>query len=94
VPGPLDYLEGKKFCVVFVRVLDHATGRVQLQCFRGRASVERGRLNVIDPNGTVFPVPSSAAGNVLENDGTELLRDAEYFVLIRTDDSIEFVSSN
>ena len=90
----VDYLEGKRFCVVFVKVLDRAAQRVRLQCFRGRASVERGHLNVIDGNGTVFPVPSSAFGNILPNDGTELLEDAEYFALVRTDDEIDLFSSN
>ena len=90
----LDYLEGKKFCVVFVRVVDEKSGRVQLQCFRGRANVERGRLKVINEKGIVFPVPSSAFGNVLPNDGTKMLLDAEYFVLVKTDENIDFTSVN
>jgi len=92
--SPLQYLEGKKICVVFVQVLDESAGRVQLQCFRGRGDVERGRLNVVDINGTVFPVPSSAYGNVLPNDGTEILRDADYFVLVKADEGIQLVSCN
>ena len=90
----LDYLEARKICVVFVQVVDTIKGRVRLQCFRGRANVERGRLNVIDANGTVFPVPSSALGNILPSDGTKLLRDADYFVLVKTDENIDFLSSN
>lgn len=90
----LDYLEGRVFCVVFVRVLDKASARVQVQCFRGRASVERGHLIVIGANGAVFPVPTSALGNILPSDGTEVLGDAEYFVMVRCDDSMEFVSTN
>ena len=90
----LDYLEARKFCVVFVKLVDVARNRVRMQCFRGRANVNRGQLTVIDKNGIVFPVPSSAIGNILRNDGTALLRDAEYFVLVRTDDKIDFISSN
>ena len=90
----IDHLEGRKLCVVFVKVVDPTTERVQLQCFHGRGSVDRGRLNVIDANGTVFPVPSSATGNVLPSDGTRILRDAEYFVLVKADKGIDFVSSN
>ena len=37
---PLNRLEGRKFCVVFVKLVDPATERVQLQCLRGRASVD------------------------------------------------------
>jgi len=92
--GPFDYLEAKKMCIVFVRVVDAERERVQLQCFRGRANVNGGHLSVIAGNGAAFPVPSSALGNILPSDGTELLQDADYFVLVRTDDNIEFVSSN
>ena len=73
--GSLDYLEGKKLCVVFVQVLDAAKGRVRLQCFRGRANVEHSQVQVIGKNGQVFPVPGSAVGNILPSDGTDLLRD-------------------
>ncbi|OGV71241.1 MAG: hypothetical protein A3K19_32380 [Lentisphaerae bacterium RIFOXYB12_FULL_65_16] len=90
----LAYLEGKRLCVVFVQVVDQATERVRLQCFRGRANIERGRLVVVDQNGTVFPVPSSATRNVLPSDGTKILRDAEYFVLVKADEGIDLVSSN
>jgi len=90
----LGYLEAKKFCVVFVQVADAASDRVRLQCFRGRASIDRGQLNVIDANGTVFPVPNSALGNILPSDGTALLQDAEYFALVKTDDKLDFISTN
>jgi hypothetical protein len=93
MPPKLDYLEGRKFCVVFVKVVDPATERVQLQCMRGRASVERGRVSVVGSEGGMFTVPSSALPNILPSDGTPLLKDAEYFVLVRTDDNIEFVPS-
>ena len=90
--SPLSYLEGKRFCVVFVQVVEQATGRVRLHCFRGRVSIERGRLNVVDRHGTVFAVPSSAWGNVMANDGTKMLEDAEYFVLVKADENIDFVN--
>ena len=87
--GSYDYLESRKFCVVFVKVVDPARQRIQLQCFRGRATIERGRINVVSRDGCVFTVPGSAMGNVLPNDGTQLLRDAEYFAFVRTDDSLD-----
>jgi len=88
---PLNELEGKRFCVVFVKVLDEEKNRVQLQCLRGRASIERGRVNVVHPNGSVFTVPGSAMPNILPSDGTPLLKDAEYFVLVKTDPNIELM---
>ncbi len=91
---PLSELEGKRFCVVFVKVLDPVRERVKLQCLHGRASIERGRLNVVHESGAVFTVPGSALPNVLPNDGTQMLRDAEYFVFVKTDEDIEFMSPN
>ena len=88
----LRYLEGRKFCVVFVKVLDEPRGRVQVQCFRGRADLERGQLNVVAENGALFTVPSSAYGNILPNDGTKLLKDAEYFVFVKTHPGIQLTS--
>ena len=86
---PLEYLEGRKFCVVFVKVIDAATERVQLRCLRGRASLERNKLDVMAPNGNLFTVPNSALPTIQPNDGTALLKDAEYYCLVKVDDSIE-----
>ncbi len=91
---PLGYLEGAKMCVVFVTVVDESAGKVKLQCFRGRADVNRGKVTVINEDGAVFPVPSSAIGNIMPNDGTQILKDADYFVLVRTDEGIELSSSS
>jgi hypothetical protein len=86
-----DYLEGRRFCVVFVKVLGASRERVQLQCFRGRVSVERGRVKVVDSNGGVFTLPGTALGNILASDGSPILKDAEFFCLVKTDESIELV---
>ena len=85
---PLEKIEGKKFCVVFVKVIDKATERVQLQCLRGRANVERGRLSVVDEAGASFTVPGTAMQTILPSDGTEILQDAEYYCFVRVDDNI------
>jgi len=89
-----DYLEGRRFCVVFVKVTDPVRERVMLQCFRGRASIERGRVNVVDVNGGVFTLPGTALNNILPSDGSRILKDAEYFCLVKTDENIELVSMN
>ncbi len=88
--GNLDYLEGRRFCVVFVKVLDEMSGRMQFQCFRGRADIRGGgRLHVVAPDGAEFQVPGSAHGMIQPADGTAMLRDAEYFVLVKTDPRID-----
>lgn len=85
-------LEGRKFCVVFVKVIDEATGKVQLQCLRGRANVERGRVSVVDERGFSFTVPGTAANNILPSDGTPLLKDAEFFCFVKVDSSIDLAA--
>ena len=86
---PLEKIEGRKFCVVFVKVIDHENERVQLQCLRGRANVERGRLNVVTEEGASFTVPGTAMQTILPSDGTDILQDAEYYCLVRVDDNIQ-----
>ena len=85
----LNQLEGRKFCVVFVKVLDPVTEKVQLQCMRGRASIDRGRVSVIDKHGAVFTIPNISIPNIMPSDGTKLLQDAEYFVFVKLDESIQ-----
>jgi hypothetical protein len=86
----LAYLEGKKLCVVFVKLVGEKQSRVQMQCFRGRADIAEGRLNVVAENGMIFTVPSSAHGQIMPSDGTVILKDAEYFVLVKADPDIQF----
>lgn len=91
---PLERIEGRKFCVVFVKTIDEARGKVQLQCMRGRASVDRGKVSVIDESGCTFTVPGTAVNNILPSDGTALLKDAEYFCFVKVDPSIQLVTKN
>lgn len=79
----LDYLEGKRFCVVLAKLdgPDVDAGNVRLRCIHGRASLERGHLAVVGDDGVQFAVPASAYGQILPNDGTDLLKDAEYYVI-------------
>ncbi len=86
---PPEKLEGRKLCVVFVKVLDEASGKVQLQCLRGRANVERGRVSVVDEKGFSFMIPGTASNQILPSDGTPLLRDAEFFCLVKLDNAID-----
>lgn len=88
----LQYLQGRKFCVVFVKILDAARERFQVQCFRGRADVAGGRLNVVAASGALFTVPGSALGNILPSDGSKVLGDAEFFVMVQAEKDVQFVA--
>jgi hypothetical protein len=89
-----DFLEGRKFCVVFVKVLCPETEKVQLRCLRGRASVDKGKVSVVAPSGNLFTVPATAQASILPSDGTAILKDAEYYCLVKVDDNIELVSDD
>lgn len=82
------YLEGKRFCVVFVQVPEDAPDKVRLQRLFGRASVEGMKVTCVADNQTRFTVPASAMRNILPSDGTDILKDAEYYVLVKTDPRI------
>ena len=51
--GSLDYLEGKKVCIVFVHVLDQVAGRVKLQPSR----VASGGTFFLRPTGRARTIP-------------------------------------
>ncbi len=87
----MQYLEGRKFCVVLVKEVPENSASARLQCLHGRASVENGSLFLIDPQGGKFPVPNSALHNIMPSDGTALLKDAEYFVMVKLHWDIDFL---
>jgi len=88
----LEKIEGRKFCVVFVKVLDEATGKVQLLSLRGRASVEHGKVTCISDDGTNFTIPSVSVANILPSDGTPYLKDAEFFCFVKVDKDIQLAN--
>ncbi len=85
----LEHLEGRKLCVVFVKVVDVATGKLQLSALHGRGDVERGKLSVVGADGARFTVPHTALANILPNDGTPMLKDCEYYILVKTDANLD-----
>jgi hypothetical protein len=84
MPIDLGYLEGKKICIVFVKSgdEDQPDGEVKMRCMYGRANISTGRFKVEGPNGS-FEVPTKSHANVMPSDGTEILKDSEYFVMVR-----------
>ncbi len=90
----LQYLEGRRLCVVFVKEVPEDPHRAQVQCLQGRAKLDNEGLRLVDPNGVQFPVPNSALNNVLPSDGTDILKDAEYFVMVKLHKDIDFLDPN
>lgn len=87
----LSPLDGRKVCVVFVKDVPGRADKAQIQCYHGRADISENKLAVIDSDGAKFVVPSSALNNILPSDGTALLRDAEYFVMVKLHPDIGFI---
>jgi hypothetical protein len=59
-----------------------------MQTLHGRARVDGRKLELVTPENAIFAVPNSALSNILPNDGTQMLKDAEYFVLVKVDKGV------
>ena len=79
----LSYLNGKRFCVVRMRVLDPVKQKVKLTPLHGIARVLPDRLVLEQAYGEKFVVPDSALPSILPNDGTPLLKGAAYYVIVK-----------
>lgn len=83
------YLEGKRFCVVFVQIPEDNPEKVRLQRLFGRACVDKNSVSCVTEQQVKFTIPASAMGNILPSDGTDILLDAEYYVLVKADPKID-----
>ena len=87
----LKHIEGARFCVVFVKVVDPEKERVRLQCLHGRASVDSQAVRVVTDEGQEFTLPTSALPSVMPSDGTAILKNADYFAMVKIDPNVEFL---
>lgn len=89
----LHYLVGKKMCIVFCKLVGEENlkkgeepkdGQFQISTLHGKAKLDdQGYLRVEDDNGDGFNVPQSAYKNIHPSDGTDILKDADYFVMVK-----------
>jgi hypothetical protein len=95
----IDYLEGRRVCVVFCQLQNEdkfkngpapEAGDFKIKYFHGVGGIVDGKyLGVTGPAGS-FQVPPSAYNNIFANDGTPELKDCEYFVMVKIDSKMEF----
>ena len=96
----LKYLEGKKMCVVFCQLQDEDQfqdendmpdeGTFKIKCLHGRGNVfDNGKALRVEGDNGGFTVPASCYGRIYPSDGTDLLKDAEYFVMVKLDKNME-----
>jgi hypothetical protein len=78
-----DHLDGTRFCLVQMEVLNVATQQVKLTPVHGVARVLPDKLVVEEPCGNRLVVPDSALPSILPSDGTAVLEDAEHYVIVR-----------
>ncbi len=82
MPLDVNFVHGKPFCVVFVNS-DKGEDNLQMKTMHGRAFVDKGALSLKEPSGATFAVPSSAYHHILPNDGTDLLKQCDFYVIVR-----------
>ena len=76
-------VQGRKICVVFVAADSAETEAARLRVLHGRADLDRRGVLTVQHEGGAFVVPSSCRNQILPSDGTEILGDAEYYILCR-----------
>ena len=89
----LQYLEGRKLCVVFCKLVDEdehgkctneEDPKFQIKTMHGRANVIKNEyLECVSSEGGKFKIPPSAYDKIFPNDGTDILKDCEYFVMVK-----------
>ena len=89
----LKYLEGRKLCVVFCKLEEEdkhgkctnmEEPKFQIKTMHGRANVINNKyVECISSEGGAFKIPPSAYDKIFPNDGTDLLKDCEYFVMVK-----------
>ena len=100
MPVQIDYLEGRKICIVFCQLKDEETFKeptqdpeeagFRLKCLHGLGNIIDGKYLKVEGAQGSFQVPPSAYKNIYPNDGTDLLEDSEYFVMVKIDSKMEF----
>jgi hypothetical protein len=79
----IEYLDGVRFCLVMMQVLDATSQDVKLTPVYGQAKVLDDRLVLVEDSGQEHVVPESALGSVLPSDGNDILKDSEYYVIVK-----------
>lgn len=89
----LNYLEGRRLCVVFCKLEEEdekgkctnmEDPKFQIKTMHGRANVLNNQyLECVTSEGGNFKIPPSAYDKIFPSDGTDILKDAEYFVMVK-----------
>ena len=98
MPQDLSYLEGTKMCVVFCQLKEEVEdkapegedGSFRIKCLHGLGNIVDGKYLKVEGDNGSFQVPPSAYNRIYPNDGTDLLEDCEYFVMVKIDSKLEF----
>ena len=84
MPLDLKYLQGKRFCVVLLEDAENPDPtKVKIRPMLGRANFDKNGHLKLEHSDGAFMVPSSCYTSILPSDGTDLLEDAEYYVICK-----------
>ena len=79
----LSHLDGTRFCMVQMTVLDEVKQDVKLVPIHGTAKVFPDQLRLVEFSGHEHVVPDSAIPSILPSDGNALLKDADHYVIVK-----------
>lgn len=79
----LSHINGKSFCLVMMQVIDMVSEQVKLTPIYGTARVLADRMVVEEKSGSQHVIPDSALTAISLSDGNEILKDAEYYVIVK-----------
>ena len=81
----INYLNNNKICVVYCRQEndDINSNKLEISTLHGIAKVLNNTLYVQVGSGNPIVMPKSAYRNIFPNDGTEMLKDADFFMLVK-----------
>ncbi|OVE75379.1 hypothetical protein BVX97_04720 [bacterium E08(2017)] len=79
----LEGIGGKRFCLVYMELIDMEKEQVKLTPVYGTARLHSDKLLLVEKDGNELVVPESALASVYASDGSEILKDAEYYVVVK-----------
>ena len=81
----IEQLKGKKICAVYCRQQDDNpnSDKMQISTLHGIAKIKNNGLYIDVGSGNPIPIPQTSYKNIFPNDGTQMLKDAQYFVMIK-----------
>lgn len=83
IANELAYLDGARFCLIYMQVLNRTKQELKLTPVHGTAKVQKDRLVIEEADGNQLVVPNSALPEIRPNDGEKMLGNASHYVIVK-----------